>query len=265
MLVQAIKTEGMAIRMLFSNKLTLLLIVMIYGALLGVGYLFVSTREATITQLVVTLAVVVVAPVLFFVLQAVSVNYASDQRPTSLIRKVAFDALRLVAVTVPLIVVTALVFWGLGKIDSHLTIATTLRYLLIGVIAPLLMIQLWVAASRSGLRQLLRRAPQTLAKAFAPQSVFVYACGFLLFAVAPYLLVFHTTQTDRVWLEVSLLAVRLTASALLILFGWVTTVGALSLTQQFADECQRTATSFSAQTTRNSRNNAMPITRTGSH
>lgn len=244
MFVQAIKTELTAIRLLFSSKLTLLWLVAMYGGLLGAGYLFVSTREATIAQLIVTFAVVAVAPVLFFALQAVSVNYASDQRATSLIKKVAFDALRLVAVSVPVILVTTVAFYGLGKINSHLTIATTLRYLIIGVIAPLLMIQLWVAASRDGLRQLLRRAPQKLARAFAPQSVFVYACGFLLFAVAPYLLVFHTTQTGRAWLEVSLLAVRLTASALLILFGWVTTVGALSLTQQSADECQRSATSL---------------------
>lgn len=228
MFSQSIRAAVSAVRQLFNNRFTLLLLVLLYGGLLLAGYLFVSTREATIAQLVVTVVLLVVAPVLFFTVQAVSVNYVNEPKG-SLIRKTAYDSLRLVAVSVPLVVVTGLAFYGLGKIDSHLTIATALRYLLIGVIAPLLAIQLWVAASRDGVRQLLRRIPQVAARAFAPQSVFIYACGVLVFAIAPYLLVFHTTQTDRAWLEVSLLTVRLAASALLILFGWVTTVGTLSL------------------------------------
>jgi hypothetical protein len=229
MFVEAIKTELTAIRLLFANRLTLLLLLLIYGGLLAAGYLFVSTREATISQLVTTLALVLVTPALFFALQALSINYVDGPGATSLIKKTLFDSLRLVAVTVPLLIVAGLAFYGLGKINSHVTIVTAIRYLLIGVIAPLLMIQLWVAASRDGFGQLLRRAPQLIAKAFTPRSVFIYACGVLIFAVAPYFLIFHTTQVERAWLEVSLLALRLTASALLILFGWVTTVGTLSL------------------------------------
>jgi len=202
---------------------------MIYGALLGAGYLFVSTREATLVQLLVTFALVVVASLLFFALQAVSVNYAGGPSGKSFVKKTTYDGLRLIAVSVPLIVLTALAFYGLGKINSHLTVVVAVRYLLIGVIAPLLAIQLWLVASRDGLRQLLRRAPRAGARAFAPQSVFIYACGVLVFAIAPYLLIFHTTQTDRAWVEVSLLTIRLAASALLILFGWVATVGTLSL------------------------------------
>jgi hypothetical protein len=226
MLVQAIRTEVTAIRLLFANRLTLLLLVMVYGGLLGAGYLFVSTREATISQLVMTLALIVLTPALFFALQALSVNYVNGP---GTIKKTTYDTLKLVAVSVPLVVVTGLAFYGLGKINSHLTIVTTVRYLLIAVVAPLLTIQLWLTASRDGFSRLLRRTPRIAAKAFAPQSVFIYACGFLIFAVAPYFLIFHTTQTDRAWLEVSLLAIRLTGSALLILFGWVTTVGTFSL------------------------------------
>lgn len=229
MFCQAIKATVSAVRLLFKNRFTLLLLVLIYAGLLVSGYLFVSTREATIAQLVLTLALVVVAPMLFFALQAVSVNYVSGPTATGFVKKTAYDALKLVAVSVPLVVVTTLAFYGLGKFNSHLTVITALRYLLVGVAAPLLAIQLWVAASRYGLRQLLRRAPQTAARAFAPQSVFTYACGVLVFAIAPYLLISHSTQTDHAWLELSLLTVRLVASALLILFGWVTTVGSLSL------------------------------------
>jgi len=59
--------------------------------------------------------------------------------------------------------------------------------------------------------------------------VFVYACGFLIFAVAPYFLITKTISSERAWLEFSFLMLRLSASALLVLLGWVTTVGALSI------------------------------------
>ena len=45
----------------------------------------------------------------------------------------------------------------------------------------------------------------------------------------PLLLLRNSISTERAWLEVSLLAVRLAASATLTLVGWVTTVGAISI------------------------------------
>jgi hypothetical protein len=59
--------------------------------------------------------------------------------------------------------------------------------------------------------------------------MFVYAFGFLVFAFGPYLLVLQTITTQRAWLELSLLILRLSASAMLVLLGWVTTVGAISI------------------------------------
>jgi hypothetical protein len=226
MFSQTIKAASSATRILFGRWSTLIAVAALYGTLLLAGYLFVSTREATIAQLVVTLAVVVITPLAFFTLQAVSVNYTTG---SPVLKKTAFDALRLVAVSIPVILLTVLAFKALGKTHSHLTVVNTVRYLLAGVVAPLLTIQLWIAASRDGLRELLRRLHHVAVRAFAPQSVLVYACGVLFFAVAPYLLIFRTTQTNRAWLEVSLLTVRLIASALLILIGWVTTIGTLSL------------------------------------
>ena len=230
MFSETIKAVVAAVRLLFRSRLTLLLLVALYGALLFAGYVFVTTREATIPQLLLTLALALIAPVLFFALQAVSVNYVNGPGSTAaLIRKSASDGLRLIAISVPVFVLTALAFYGLGKIQSQHTIVSAVRYLLIGVIAPLLAIQLWVAASRHGLRPLLRRVHHVAARAFAPQSVFIYACGVLVFAIAPYFLIFHTSHIERAWLELSLLAVRLVVSAFLILFGWVATVGTLAL------------------------------------
>lgn len=214
-----------AARMLFKNRRALVLMLIAYAGLLTSIYLFVSTREATISQLVLTMAVAVVAPALFFVLQAVSVGYTNGGS----IRKLAGDCLKFIVVSLPVTGLALLALYGLKKIEGHETLATTLRYLLIAIAAPLLLIQLWVATSKDGLRALFRSLRRIVLKTFAPQSVFVYACGFLVFAVAPYFLITMTIPAERPWVELSLLLLRLAVSALLILFGWVMTVGAISI------------------------------------
>lgn len=215
---QSINAIFSAARSLLRNRRALLLMVATYAGLLLAIYLFVSTREATISQLILTLVAVVSAPALFFVLQAVSVSYADNPISRSVIKK----TLELIAVSVPVLALTLLTVYGLSKIHSHPTLVTAVRYLLLAVITPLLAIQLWIAGSVKNLRKV-------LSSTFAPQPVFVYACGFVIFAVVPYFLLQGKIQVERPWLELSLLVVRLGVSALLILLGWVTTVGAITI------------------------------------
>lgn len=218
-----------AVRLLFKSRRVLLLLLLAWAGLLTAIYLFASTREATISQLVLTLVVAIAAPALFFVLQAVSITYADGPVSGSRIRKLLFDCLRLVVVSLPVLGITLLAVYGLNKIQTHLTLVTTLRYLLIAVVAPMLAIQLWIATTNVGLRALVKSLRGVVGKTFAPQSMFVYGCGFLMFAVIPYLLLQIGTTIERPWLELSVLTLRLVASALLILLGWVTTVGAISI------------------------------------
>ena len=214
-----------AVRLLVTNRRALLLIVTAYAGLLTALYLFVSTREATISQLLLTLLSIAAAPALFFVLQSISVTYTSG----GLIKRVAIDSAKIFIVSLPVIAVTVVAVFGLNKLQTHLTIATTLRYLLVAVIAPLVAIQLWIASSTTGLRSLVKSLGRVIKNAFAPHSVVVYACGFLIFAVAPFLLLRTSITSERAWLEFSLLVVKLAASATLVLVGWITTVGALSI------------------------------------
>ncbi len=215
-----------AVRLLFKSWRVLLVLLLLWAGLLTAVYPFASTREATIGQLVLTLVVVIAAPALFFVLQALSVTYAEGG---SRIRRLTIDCLRLVVVSLPVLGLTLLAVHALGKVQSHVTLVTTLRYLLIGMIAPMLTIQLWITTTNTGLRSLVTSLRSVIRKTFAPQTVFVYACGFLIFAVIPYLMVQIGPLIERPWLELSVLVVRLAASALLILLGWVTTVGAMSI------------------------------------
>jgi hypothetical protein len=215
-----------AARLLFKSRRALALVVTTYCGLLAAAYFFVSTREATISQLVVTITLVVIAHALFFVLQAVSVNYAND---ATSIRKITGDCVKLIIVSLPVLAVTLLGLYGLNKLETSVAVVTTLRYLLLAVVAPLLAIQIWIATSLNGLSSLRGSLRKVAARTFSPQSVFVYAWGFLIFAVVPYFLVIDTTSTERAWLELSILIFRLSLSAVLILLGWVTTVGALTI------------------------------------
>ena len=231
-----------AVRMLFKNLVTLPLMITVYAGFLLAVYLFISTREATVAQVILTFTVMIAAPVLFFVLQAASVNYTTA--PAGLLRKALHDSAKLIAVTLPAIGLTLLAVYLIGKLQGSLAIdpntlqptsprtmttLTVFRYLLIAVVAPLVTIQLWIAASTRGLRAMIRNLGETVARAFAPQTVFIFACGFLIFAVVPYYLLTQTIQIERAWLEASLLTARVVISALMVLLGWVITVGALSL------------------------------------
>ena len=223
---------GSAARSLFKSRQAMALMFAAFTGMLLAGWLFVSTREATIPQLVLTMTVVVIAPALFFVLQAASVTYTTGPLTRELVR----NCLRLIVVTVPVIGIAALGAYGLSKVNSWTTVVTASRYLLIGVVAPLLAIQLWVAVSGDGLRSLLRKLRRVAAQAFTPQALIVYVCGFMIFAVIPYVLITLKISSERAWLEFSFLMLRLSTSALLILLGWVTTVGAISILSRDANE-----------------------------
>ena len=65
---------------------------------------------------------------------------------------------------------------------------------------------------------------------------------FLIFAVAPYFLLAQTIPIQRTWLEVPLFTARVVVSALLVLIGWVVTLGALSILSTRTDEAPVTQT-----------------------
>ena len=244
-----------AVRMLFTRWTTLLLILALYAALLLALYLFISTREATVPQLILTFTLMFAAPLLFFLLQAASVNYATES--SGLLRKALRDCFKFIAVSLPVIGLTVLAVYGVGKLQGRLAIdpntlqplspnkmamLMVLRYLLIGVIAPLVTIQLWIATSTRGMRETIRDLGRTVARAFDPQVVLVFVFGFLIFAVAPYFLLAQRMTIQRTWLEFSLFTARVVVSALLVLIGWVVTLGALSLLSTHTEEAAVTAT-----------------------
>lgn len=243
-----------SIRNLFGNWQALGLILLIYFALLLSVYSSLLLKESSIMQLLVTLLLVLLIPVLFFALQALSVSYANAGL---LSRGYVSTALRsfwkLLLLSLPLLLLAWLVEWLLSKIDVTTSAAireaarrttragaepasinwlaaavTTVRFLLLGLVLPLIAIQLWIVAVRESFADVFKNLGRCLARAFAPRSLLTYLIGLLFFGVIPYFLFFTRTPIKSAWLEMVVFGARLALAFLFVLFGWVITLGALS-------------------------------------
>ena len=260
MLTETFRSIAQAARAVFRNWKAMLLIAIVYAALLAVVYFFVIVKEATFLQVTLTFASAIVAPFLFFLLQAMIASDATESTASSLLKKSLTSFWKLILITLPLIALAVLIIYLLGKaqanfdaraseaaaalprrlatraaerdaappIDWRNALLSTIRYLTFGLFLPLAAIHLWLATVREGLGRGIVKLGRHLARAFAPQSVLTYIAGFIIFGVVPYYLLFRTTQIKYAWLELSLLVARLVVVFALTLFGWVITVRALA-------------------------------------
>lgn len=260
MLTETFHSITSAARKVFTNWRAMLLLAIVYASLLAALYFFVAVREASLAQVVLTFALAILAPLLFFVLQAMVAGQADEATAGSLLRRSLASFWKLILISLPLIALAILIAyllskaqarWGVGvvnpdeevsrqiargansshparPIDWKAALLSTIRYLAFGLVLPLMAIHLWLATEHEGLLAAIRKIITHLRRAFAPQSVLIYIAGFLIFAVVPYFLLFRTTPTKHAWLEVSLFVVRLLAVFALTLFGWMITVRALA-------------------------------------
>ena len=171
-------------------------------------------------------------------------------------------------VSVPLIALAALLTYLLGKAQSYMgtdgrelsdvaaqyqlgasndgrpplrwsqVILNAIRYLSLGLVLPLIAIHLWNASVGNDLRATIRATKDLIVGAFAPHSVLIYAAGFVVFGVLPYLLLFKSMPAGRAWIEITFFVARLILVFVLTLFGWVVTMSALAIS---ASEPVRTA------------------------
>lgn len=243
---------------LFRRWGALLILLVLYLAMLGAIYEFFVTREATVGQLILSLLLALAAPVLFLVIQTMAARYnQGSQRTWALLGGSFRDFWKLLVISLPLILLAVLAVYLFGKIETtapatavreaaralpvpprpvapkpqpvswQSVAVTTIEYLLFCLILPLAAIHLWIGTARDGLKQTFKRSPRTLARAFAPRSVVIYAMGFVFFAVVPYFLIVTKTPASSAWLDAGLLVARLLLAGLLSLIGWMVTVGAL--------------------------------------
>lgn len=245
-----------ATKQLFRSWRTLVILLVLYLGILGSVYMFFATREATISQLLLTFALGILSLVLFLVIQAIAVRYTSEDRAGKLLVRSFSGFWKLGIIVLPVVVLIGLAVYFLGNIEFKSVQETvrsvaaprrvagarvpppstpwqavalsTVQYLLMSLVLPLASIHLWIEAVRNGLKNSFKRFARTTARAFAPRAVLTYAIGFVVFAVVPYLLVTKRTPVTSPWLDVSLLGARLSLAVLLSLIGWVVTVAALT-------------------------------------
>ena len=270
MLTETFHSIVSAARNVFRNWQSMLLITAVYASLLALLYLFVSIREATLPQVILTFVFAVTAPLLFFILQTMIASGSARQAAKEssgeteqlssgfLLKSSLTSFWKLILITLPLIVLAILIAYLLGRAQNYfgqninepaistthtmsstantaptrpinwrVALFSTIRYLSFGLVLPLAAIHLWLATVRDGLGGAVGKIMTLLSRAFAPQSVLIYIAGFLVFAVAPYFLLFKTTQSRHAWLELSFLVARLVVVFALTLFGWTITVRAL--------------------------------------
>ncbi len=255
-----IRSISRATRRLFGNWRLLVAFLLFYAALLVVVYWFIATREGSVTQLLLTFILAVLAPVLFFIIQTMGVRYPrGDEKVWKLVRLSVNSFWKVALMTVPIILLAWLIIYLLGRLAPEASVTAheamrpadpasrsaaraaaqsiqwrevlipATRFLLLGLALPLMAIHLWISVAADGLGKALKGAGRSLITAFRPSSVLIYAIGAVVFAVAPWLLIITRTSSKSPWIEVGLLGLRLAAAGALLLFGWLLTVGALRL------------------------------------
>lgn len=246
-----------SIRATFANPGALLVFATIYAFLLVASYIFISVHEATIWQVLVTYALMIVIPIGFFILQSSIVNRALDQKLRW--RVILIDALKFLVIFIPVVLVVWLVYYLLNKLAVRYPapvmppfdpkakpvtpplhwpslIFGTLRFVLFGVAFPLATIHLWIAVAGGEVRSLfsggvlafLKRIAWALARAFSSDSVLIYGLGLIIFFVLPYLILVPTFTINSQKTEFAFFGLRLLLAFLFSLIGWVLTLNALA-------------------------------------
>ena len=241
-----------AIATTFANTGALLVFAIIYAFLLVASYIFIWIREATILQVLVTYALMIVIPISFFTLQAAIINRAIDQKLRW--RVILIDALKFLVVSILVLLVVWLLHYLLNKVSARYPapvvaappakqatppttpplhwptlIFTTLRFVLWGVAFPLAAIHLWIAVAGGEFRTLFaksifKRIGSALARAFSPDSVLIYGLGLIIFFVLPYVILVPTFTINSNKMEFAVFGLRLLLSFVFSLIGWVLTL-----------------------------------------
>jgi hypothetical protein len=244
-----------------ANPGALLVFATIYAVLLVASYLFISIREATIWQVFITYALMILIPLGFFILQASIINRVLDQKFRW--RVILIDALKFLAVTIPVLLVVGLLYYLLNKFSARYPapvvemprvvkaappptpalhwpslLFTTLRFVLWGIAFPLATIHLWIAVAggevrtlfSDGAKSFFKRIGSALARAFASHSVLIYGLGLIIFFVLPYITLIPAFRISGNKTELAVFALRLLLAFVFSLIGWVSTLTALART-----------------------------------
>jgi hypothetical protein len=260
--MSALKEIMIASRRLLRTWRALALMAATYASLLAALALFVAMKEARLWQVLLTLVFAALAPALFYLLQAMMVNYASGEaRASVLLRRSFGDSCKLALASVSLILLAVPFLYFLNKLQTYfpahvppvqpargawswqplqpsvstpeqlqwsLLVFNTIRFLFCGFVLPLVAIHMWSATLRGGLLSALKSMQHHLSRVFAPEVVQLYTTGLMLFGLIPYVLLFMHTPASRPSVEIGLFTARLLLAFIFTLCGWAVTLDAVT-------------------------------------
>jgi hypothetical protein len=241
----------------FTSIGALTIFAIIYGALVVSSYFFISTREATVSQVVVTYTLMILIPALFFIFQASIIDRTREQKFHW--GAILIDAVKFFIATIPILAIGWLIYYLLNKWQAHhlppvvaippsaletkplplhwpTLLFATAKFALLGVVLPLSAIHLWIAVAGSDLRTwidqgakpFLKRIGSALATAFGPESILIYALGLIVFVVLPYTILFVPLSPKGNKADFAAFLLRLLLTYIFTLIGWIVTIGALT-------------------------------------
>ncbi|HMH43026.1 MAG TPA: hypothetical protein VK557_06050 [Pyrinomonadaceae bacterium] len=254
-----------------KNTLTniggLIVFAILYALLLVSAYFFIATREATIWQVVVTYALLILLPAEFFIFQASIIGHALDRKFHW--RGIVVNAFKCFVVTIPVVLLGWGIYYLLNKWQLRYPppvlalnapaappksqpmhwptlIFGTLRFVIFGVALPLAAIHLWIEVAacnlreslRSGGKAILSRLGRRFSGAFSSESVLIYALGLICFALVPYVLLFVPVTVKGNKTDFTIFILRLVLTFIFSLIGWVVTLSTLSRNASPAPEAR---------------------------
>jgi len=251
-----LKTWFESLRATLTSARTLIL-AGLYALLLVSFYFFIATREATVWQVFVTYALLLLVPAEFFVFQATILEFAREHK--FVLKQIGLNALKLAVVTIPIVIVGAVVWWLMNKLQARYPappapivlaptppkaqpihwptlILTTLKFVLFGIAFPLAAIHLWIEASAcdvraafgGGAKAIFGTIGRALGRAFSSESAFVYGLGLILFVLGPYLILLPRLPFKGAKTAFAMFSVQVVVAFALILIGWIVTVTTLA-------------------------------------
>ncbi len=246
------------IKTTLANLGALLVFAIIYAILLATFFRFIWIREATVWQVLFTYTFMILIPAEFFIFQAAIIDRVRDQKFRW--RAILIDAVKFFVATIPVLLIAWLAAYLLNKLAVRFPapalpalpvtqgpakpgpmhwpslLFATLRFVLWGVAMPLAAIHLWISIAggeagsvlSGGAKSFLSRIRSALGRAFASDSVLIYALGLIIFFVLPYVILVPTFTIKGNKTEFTVFVLRLIVAAVLSLLGWVVTVSALA-------------------------------------
>jgi hypothetical protein len=255
--MNTIKLWFSTIKSTFTNLPALTVHALIYAVLVLSFFKFIWTREATLWQVFLTYAFIVLIPAEFFIFQAAIIDRVRDGRFRW--RAILIDAVKFLLVTIPILLLGWLIYYLLNKwqlrypppVIPTLSNASvpppqpmhwpslafaTLRFVLLGVVLPLTAIELWIAVAggevrslfTGGARSFLQRIGMAIARALSFEAVLIYGVGLVIFLLIPYAILFIPFSPKGNKTDFVFFILRLLLTFVFTFIGWVVTISALA-------------------------------------